>query len=64
MADEKRFTVTIDCRLYERLLDVTVRRKPRLPKRYVVELALTRLLDQAGTGQLELGLDVDDRPKR
>jgi len=64
VANEKRFTVTIDPRLYERLLDVTVRRKPRLPKRYVVELALTRLLDQANAGQLELGLDMDDRPKR
>ena len=64
MADEKRFTVTIDQRLYERLLDVTARRKPRLPKRYVVELALTRLLDQASAGQLELGFDAHDRPKR
>lgn len=64
MADDKRFTVTIEQRLYERLLDVTTRRKPRLPKRYIVELALTRLLDEANAGQLELGLDVDDRPKR
>ena len=64
MDDEKRFTVTIDRRLYERLLDVTTRRKPRLPKRYIVELAITRLLDQANAGQLELGFVVDDRPKR
>lgn len=64
MADEKRFTVTIERQLYGRLLDVTTRRKPRLPKRYIVELALTRLFDEASAGQLELGLDVDDRPKR
>ena len=50
MADEKRFTVTIEGGLYDRLLDVTSRRKPRLPKRYVVELALTRLLDAANAG--------------
>ena len=64
MPGEKRFTVDIDEPLYERLLGVTVRRKPRLPKRYVVELALTRLLDQVDAGQLELGLETDDRPKR
>lgn len=64
MADEKRFTVTMDKRLYERLLDVSSRRKPRLPKRYIMELALTRLLDDAQAGQLELGFDAHDRPRK
>ena len=63
MAD-KRFTVTIDSGLYERLLEVADRRRPRLPKRYVVELALTRLLNEIDEGQLELGLQLDLRPKR
>jgi len=63
MADEKRFTVTIDKHLYEQLLAVTERRRPRLPKRYVVELALSRLLDEVNSGQLELGLESDARRK-
>jgi len=45
MSGLKSFTVRIDERLYERLVMATERHKPRLPKRYAVELALERLLD-------------------
>lgn len=64
MARPKRFTVTIDKGLYERLVRETDRRKPRLPKRYVVELALERLFEAIDGGQLELGLGDDGRQKR
>jgi hypothetical protein len=45
MSGLKSFTVRIDERLYERLVMATEGYKPRLPKRYAVELALERLLD-------------------
>jgi hypothetical protein len=53
----KRFTVTLETTLYQRLVRETDRRTPRLPKRYVVELALKRLFEAVDEGQLELGLD-------
>jgi hypothetical protein len=59
-SEDARFTVTVDRQIYEALLNVTDRRRPRLTKRYVVELALTQLLDQVGRGQLELGLEADN----
>ena len=43
MGQTNRFTVEIDSQLYDRLKRETEERKPRLPKRYVVELALTEL---------------------
>ncbi len=45
-------------------MNVTNRRRPRLTKRYVVELALTRLLDEVNNGQLELGLEVKSDRRR
>ena len=42
MSGLKSFTVRIDERLYERLVMATEGHKPRLPKRYAVELALER----------------------
>lgn len=62
--DEPRLTITIEPTIYEGLLDVTVRRRPRLTKRYVVELALTRLLEDLNRGQLELGLEVQSGRRR
>ena len=56
--DEPRLTITLDPHLYEQLLSVTDKRRPRLTKRYVVELALTRLLRDVRGGQLELGLEI------
>lgn len=53
----KRFTVTLDKAIYQRLIAETDRRTPRLPKRYVVELALKRLFEAVDEGQLTLGLD-------
>lgn len=64
MAQPKRFTVTIDKGLYDRLVRETNRRRPRLPKRYVVELALERLFEALDGGQLELGLGDDARQKK
>ena len=57
MGQTNRFTVEIDSQLYDRLKRETEERKPRLPKRYVVELALTELFRAVDQGQLELGLD-------
>lgn len=62
--DEPRLTITIDPKIYEGLLNMTDRRRPRLTKRYVVELALTRLLEDVREGQLELGLEVQSGRRR
>jgi hypothetical protein len=63
MVRPRRFTVTIDKGLYERLVRETDRRKPRLPKRYVVEAALERLFKALDEGQLKLGFGDDVRKK-
>jgi hypothetical protein len=63
MAKPKRFTITIEKSLYDRLVRETDRRRPRLPKRYVVELALERLFEAIDGGQLELGLGDDARQR-
>jgi len=57
MVGTKRFTVAIDRSLYDRLVTVTEERDPRLPKRYVIELALKRLFEELDGGQLDLGLE-------
>ncbi len=63
MSKDPRLTITVDRVLYEGLLDLTDRRKPRLTKRYVVELALSNLFTAVKGGQLELGLEGSlDRP--
>jgi hypothetical protein len=64
MAQPQRFTVTIDRRLYARLVRETDGRRPRLPKRYVIELALERLFEAIDGGQLELGLGDDAQQKK
>jgi hypothetical protein len=63
MSNTVRLNTTIDSRLAERLQRETDGRTPRLPKRYVVELALQRLFDAVDRGQLELGLGADGRSK-
>jgi hypothetical protein len=63
MVAPRRLTISIDKQLYGRLLKLTERRKPRLPKRYVIELALKRLLDAAEEGQVGLGLESDGAKK-
>ncbi len=62
--DERRLTITIDRAIYEGLLDVTDRGRPRLTKRYVMEFALTRLLEDLKGGQLQLGLEVQSGRRR
>lgn len=52
----QRLNTTIDRQLAERLDRETKGRNPRLPKRYVVELALKRLFDDLDRGQLQLDL--------
>jgi len=61
MAETRRLNTTIDVRLAERLDRETDGRTPRLPRRYVVELALQRLFDDVDRGQLELDLTGHDR---
>jgi len=60
-ATTKRLNTTINRRLAERLERETEGRTPKLPKRYVVELALQRLFEAVDKGQLELGLSSDGR---
>lgn len=57
----KRLNTTINRKLADRLERETEGRTPRLPKRYVVELALQRLFEAVDKGQLELGLGSDGR---
>ncbi len=64
MAAAKRLTITVDKQLYTRLVRLTERGRPHLPKRYVVELALERLFDAIDEGQVELGVKSDDRHKK
>lgn len=52
----KRLNTTIERSLADRLERETDGRTPRLPKRYVVELALKRLFEAVDKGQLELEL--------
>jgi len=61
MSVARRLNTTIDVRLAERLDRETDGRTPRLPRRYVVELALQRLFDDVDRGQLELDLTRHDR---
>ena len=58
MANMKRFTVSVDTALYDRLIAITDSREPQLPKRYVVELALKRFFEELDGGQLDLGLET------
>lgn len=62
MSTGRRLNTTIDPQLADRLDLETVGRTPKLPKRYVVELALKRLFDDLDQGQLKLDLagDVSD----
>lgn len=64
MSDTKRLNTTIDRRLAERLERETEGRTPKLPKRYIVELALKRLFDAVDEGQFELELGRNGRSPR
>ena len=61
MATARRLNTTIEPRLADRLDRETGGRIPKLPKRYVVELALKRLFEDLDRGQLELALPRDGR---
>ena len=60
MSTARRLNTTINPQLADRLDLETGGRTPKLPKRYVVELALKRLFDDLDRGQLELDLTRDD----
>lgn len=57
----RRLNATIDPKLADRLHRETDGRTPKLPKRYVVELALKRLFEDLDRGQLKLDLAGDVR---
>ena len=59
MSTGRRLNTTIDPQLAERLHRETDGRTPKLPRRYVVELALKRLFDDLDRGQLQLDLTGD-----
>ena len=61
MSTGRRLNTTIDPQLADRLDRETKGRTPKLPKRYVVELALKRLFEDLDQGQLELELDFYGR---
>jgi hypothetical protein len=61
MAETERLNTTIDRHLAERLRQETEGHTPKLPKKYVVELALQRLFSEVDNGQLELGLSSHGR---
>ena len=61
MSSPRRLHITIDEHLAERLVRETDGRIPKLPKRYLIELALKRLFDDLDRGQLELELTRNDR---
>ncbi len=63
MADSERLNTTIDRRLADRLQKETEGRTPRLPKRYVVELALQTLFDAVDRGQIGIGPGGHERSK-
>lgn len=63
MTDTEQLNTTINRRLAERLRRESDGRTPRLPKRYVVELALQRLFEAVDHGQVDIGLGGDGRSK-
>jgi hypothetical protein len=64
MAATKRLTITLDKKLFDRLVRLTERGRPHLPKRYVVELALERLLGEVDEGHFQFWVKADDRKKK
>jgi hypothetical protein len=64
MGNSERLNTTIDRRLADRLKRETDGRIPRLPKRYVVELALQRLFEAVDRGQVEVGAGGDERKSK
>ena len=60
MSTVRRLNTTIDPHLADRLHRESVGRVPKLPKRYVVELALKRLFNDLDRGQLDLQLPSKD----
>ena len=61
MPTSRRLHITISSQLADRLERETDNRVPKLPKRYVIELALKRLFEDLDQGQFELELAKDAR---
>lgn len=54
--DKKRFSITLSRAVHDRLAAFGESQRPRLTKTYLIELAVTRLLEDIENGQLELPL--------
>lgn len=55
--DKARFSVTIPATLDQRLRDIALTNRPKVSKNFLIELAVTRLLDAFDNRQLPLPLD-------
>lgn len=55
--DKARFSVTIPATLDERLREIARTNRPKVSKNFLIELAVTRLLDAFDNQQLSLPLD-------
>lgn len=55
--DKARFSVTIPATLDQRLRDIAFTNRPKVSKNFLIELAVTRLLDAYDNQQLPLPLD-------
>lgn len=56
--DKSRFSVTLPAALDARLRDIAHTHRPQVSKNFLVELAVTRLLDAVDSRQLPLPLDL------
>ncbi|MEI9986576.1 MAG: hypothetical protein WDN69_27435 [Aliidongia sp.] len=59
--DKVRFSITLPKSLDARLAEVGDNHRPKLSKQFLVELAVTRLVDAIDSSQLRLPLDFSER---
>lgn len=59
--DKARFSITLPRPLDARLAEVGSNHRPKLSKQFLVELAVTRLMDAIDSNQLRLPLDLSER---
>jgi len=57
-SDKSRFSVTLPLVLDERLKEIARSHRPKVSKNFLIELAVTRLLDALDSQQLPLPLDI------
>lgn len=56
--DKSRFSVSLPKVLEARLVAIGEQHRPKLTKQFLVELAVTRLVDAVDSRQLSLPLDI------